>query len=311
MPRITVLMPAYNAAEEIGSALQSLRGQSFGDFEVLVIDDASTDGTGAVVEAFADPRFRLERNERNVGPAACFNRYLPAVASPLVARMDADDICDPRRLELQVAFLERHPEVAVLGSRARSLRADGSTTDFSDFAHPLRHEEIAVVSLFSAPLVNPTVMFNRPALEGVDHSYRPDYVPASDYELWVRLLPAVRFAALPQRLLTYRRHATQMSTVRRRHQIAKGDLVRLVALRRLGVPLAAEDLAVHMAIVPGRRRPTSALVARAEAWFERLRLYNEPYRFYDPEALAAALAQRLEDLRRRAAREAVSVNTAG
>lgn len=303
MPRISVLMPAYNAAGEIGAALQSLLDQSFADFEVLVVDDASADETAAVVESFADPRIRLERNERNLGLPGSLNRLLPRVSSPLIARMDADDLCDPKRFELQCAFLERQPEVGVLGSRAWSLRADGSVGGFADFSHPLEHEAIAAASLFGAPLVHPSVMINRAAVPEAALHYRSDYVPAADYELWVRLLPQVRFAALPQRLLGYRRHGSQISTARRVQQIAKGDLVRLTALRRLGVPLAAEDLAVHLAIVPGRRRPTPALAARAEAWFERLRLYNEPYRFYDPEALAAALAQRLEDLRRRAARQ--------
>lgn len=303
MPRITVLMPAYNAAEEIGAALQSLLDQSFADFEVVVVDDASADATAAVVEAFADPRIRLERNERNLGLPASLNRLLPRVSSPLIARMDADDLCDPQRFALQAAFLERHPEVGVLGSRAWSLRADGSVGGFADFSHPLVHEEIAVASLFGAPLVHPSVMINRAAVADADLHYRPDYVPAADYELWVRLLPRVRFAALPQRLLGYRRHGGQISTARRVQQIAKGDLVRLTALRRLGVPLAAEDLAVHLAIVPGRRRPTSALAARAEAWFERLRLYNESHRFYDPEALTLGLSQRLDYLRRQIERD--------
>ena len=119
MPRVVVLMPVYNAERYIDSAVRSILQQSFQDVQLLIIDDASSDQSLEVVQHFRDSRIRLEQNERNLGLAATLNRGLQLADCEYLVRMDADDRSLPRRLELQVGFMDSCPEIGVSGTWMR------------------------------------------------------------------------------------------------------------------------------------------------------------------------------------------------
>src|SRR5438093_1473162 len=112
-PTATILLPTYNAAAWLGGAIDSLLGQSYRDFELLVIDDGSTDQTPSLLNTYKDDRIRVLRHEHNSGLIASLNHGIDVAKGKFIARMDADDVSHPRRLERQLAFLERHPEVGV------------------------------------------------------------------------------------------------------------------------------------------------------------------------------------------------------
>ena len=127
MPKVSVVMPAYNAEAYIGAAMESILSQSFGDFEFLILNDCSTDGTEAIIQSYDDPRIVYIKNEKNMGVAATLNKGLAAAQGEYIARMDADDFSLPQRFEKQVAYLDAHPEVVVLGTQVQffSDRGDG------------------------------------------------------------------------------------------------------------------------------------------------------------------------------------------
>src|SRR5215831_13027957 len=119
-PDVTVLLPVYNGEAYLPATIDSVLAQTYGRFELLIVDDGSTDRTTAIARAYDDPRVRVERFEANRGLSAALNRGLQVAAAPLIARQDADDVSRPDRLEAQVAFLRADDDVALLGSQARA-----------------------------------------------------------------------------------------------------------------------------------------------------------------------------------------------
>ncbi|MCX7819971.1 MAG: glycosyltransferase [Kiritimatiellae bacterium] len=206
-PRVSVLMPCRNARSTIERAVESLRRQTLADFEVVVVDDGSTDGTGAWLREYArrDHRFRVMRSKSRPGLVAALNEGLSRCRAPYVARMDADDIAHPRRLELQAAFLDAHPEVAVVAARVRAAGdppGPGWRRYVSWVNRPLHHGAIVRNLLIESPLPHPSVMVRRRWYQRVG-GYR-EFDGPEDYDLWLRMWRAgAKFARLPDVLLDW------------------------------------------------------------------------------------------------------------
>jgi glycosyltransferase involved in cell wall biosynthesis len=230
LPQVTVIMAAHNAEAYVGRALRSLQAQTFRDFEVVVVDDASTDGTAQVVAGMDDPRVVLVHLTANVGPAAARNVALKRARAPLVAVLDADDVAWPQRLEAQVAFLAAHPEVDVLGGQIRVIDQNGRV--LGRRLYPLGHSEIVRSLPRLDPLAHSTVTA-RTAVVRAAGGYPP--LPQSqDYALWCVLArrDAV-FANLPLPLCDYRVHPQSM-----KHMRTRQTLRRTIAIQRQYYPVA-------------------------------------------------------------------------
>lgn len=210
IPRISVIMSVFNAEWHLADAIRSILDQTFTDFEFLIVDDGSRDGSAKIMDAFAaaDSRIRVIRQE-NRGLIASLNRMLDEARAPLVARMDADDISLPTRFERQVAFLNEHADHAVVGTNTHELDEQGTIFECTDL-HPLDHPSIARAMEHRSPICHPSVMMRRDAILAVG-GYRLPYVHCEDYDLWLRLLERTRLANLPDRLLLYRRSPGQVS----------------------------------------------------------------------------------------------------
>jgi glycosyltransferase involved in cell wall biosynthesis len=216
-PEVSVLLPCYNAAAFLPTCLSSLFEQSFDRFEVVAVDDGSQDRTSLVLEESArrDRRLRvIHRDHRGV--ATALRIATEEARAPIVARMDADDICRPERLAVQVDFLRRHPEVGVVGSRARFFPRDGLTDGllrYESWVNGLLSHEQMVKDLFvESPLPHPSVMMRRECLDRVG-GYREKGWP-EDYDLWMRMARAgVGFAKAPQELLWWRDRPERASRV--------------------------------------------------------------------------------------------------
>lgn len=207
MPKVSVVMPAYNAENYIAQAIDSILAQSFRDFEFLILNDCSTDGTEALICAYNDPRIVYLKNDKNMGVAATLNKGLAAAKGEYIARMDADDISLPERFEKQVAYLDAHPDVTVLGTHVECFSSQGSGPLVQYRGSPA---QMRIDLLFSSALAHPSVMLRRqPILElgGYDSSYEG----MEDYELWCRVAEISDLAVLPQVLLRYRLHPAQVT----------------------------------------------------------------------------------------------------
>ena len=208
VPRVAVLLPAYNAADTLPAAIASVQAQTEADWELLVVDDGSTDGTGEAIAAAAraDRRVRALRHDSNRGIVAALTTGLAAAAAPLVARLDADDLCQPRRLALQAGFLDAHPEIGLVGCRVAfggDRRRQAGYAMHVDWANGLLTTgEIGLNRFVESPFPHPSVMFRRDLAERFG-GYRDGPFP-EDYELWLRWLDAgVAMAKVPETLLVW------------------------------------------------------------------------------------------------------------
>ncbi len=214
---VSVLMPVYNGERYLRAAVDSILGQSFTDFEFLIVDDGSTDGTRAVLAGIDDPRLRVIANERNMGVTKTLNVGLEAVRGRYVARFDADDIAHPERLAEQVAFLEANPDVVLLGSGYVSI--DDAGHQVERVARPMADAEFRWTALLHSPVIHPSVMF-RASLTGQGRLRYDEHADAEDYDMWVRMLAFGAGARLGRPLVTWRRHAGAIGVARRRQQMA-------------------------------------------------------------------------------------------
>lgn len=213
VPQISIVMSVYNRAFYIEDALCSIIGQSFSDFELIIVDDGSTDETVEIIREYTDKRIRLYCREHdfieslNFGISLAKGRY--------IVRMDADDKMYPDRLAEQYLFMEEHPDIAVCGSWARTFG-----TDEKYIEPPTSHVDICAGLFNQNVLVNPSVMIRKQAIMDFleikkrKHLYEADFIYAEDYKLWVDLvLSGFRLANIPKVLLLYRYSDTQVTSV--------------------------------------------------------------------------------------------------
>jgi hypothetical protein len=182
---ITVLMPAHNAAAFIGAAIESVLTQSFTDFELLIINDGSTDETEAVIRQFSDERIVLV-HQPQAGIAAALNKGLALARAPLVARFDADDICLPNRLQLQYDFIQAHPDHAIVGCDVDYMDAHGGYV----FTHPMpAHSDAGIrqLPLHLCPFIHSGVLFAKAAIVQAG-GYNEHAHTFEDHFLWTKVL---------------------------------------------------------------------------------------------------------------------------
>lgn len=207
-PAVTVLIPAHNAGAFLREAVDSILGQTFTDFECLVIDDGSTDGTVEALHAIADPRLRIERNPRNLGLIATLNHGLALARAPLLARMDADDVALPRRLEAQVTAFAADPELTLLGTWALEIDTLGKTA--APMRTPTGHHNILRAVLRNNAFIHPSVMARTAVLRELG-GYPSSALHAEDYALWLKVVTRFKTDNLAEPLLKYRIHPGQVS----------------------------------------------------------------------------------------------------
>ena len=285
---MTVLLPAYNGGELLREAVDSVLAQTYRDFELLVVDDCSSDGSADYLAGHDDPRVRLLRNERNLGQVPTLNRGLAEARGAYVARLDQDDACLPERLERQVAVLDSSPRVAAVGAFMDLRDGDGRPAgrlgrrvdDGADFVFLLLANQL--------PLTHPTVVFRRePALELGGYDVELRY--AEDQDLWRRLaLAGWEARVVPEPLVRYRVHEGQQSHRHSDEQQANN----LAALDRFVAELVgdADARALRLLLTwddafwEGCR--TRAAARRAAAALERLVGEAPPRLGLDPPAAA-------------------------
>ncbi|MFH1998098.1 MAG: glycosyltransferase, partial [Planctomycetota bacterium] len=207
-PEISVIMSVYNGMPYLRQALDSIRDQTFTDFEFIIHDDGSTDGTLSLLESYDDDRIMLLKSDVNIGLSKALNRCIEKTSGTYIARMDADDISDPTRLEKQLAMMRDDLSIGVLFTCYRLIDQDGKTTQ--DIPIPLSPEAIYMELFFNNCLVHGSSMI-RKALLDEEGGYNENYEAAQDYELWNRLKNRARFMMLPEILYASRSHPASIS----------------------------------------------------------------------------------------------------
>jgi glycosyltransferase involved in cell wall biosynthesis len=281
---ISVLMPVHDGERFVGEAIASVLAQTFGDFELIVVDDASTDGTASVLASLADARVSVVRNETRRGIAGSLNRALDLARGRFVARADADDVNLPGRFARQLAFLAAHPRVALCGTWIRMF-SEGWQRDRRLETGP---ERMRCALLMYNVLSHPTAMWRREVFEAHGLRYDATLRTAEDYDLWARASHRVALGNVPDILLRYRVHDAQVGQVARAERLAEGERIRAAQLRRLGVALAASELAFHHALSTGETDLDPRL---APSWLRKILDANARARLYDQRVLRRLLVE--------------------
>jgi glycosyltransferase involved in cell wall biosynthesis len=290
-PQVSVLIIVHNRAHTIGAAVRSVLAQTFSDFELIVVDDGSTDETTAVVEGFGDPRLRLIRTSRNQGIPLARNRALSEARGRFIAWLDSDDLCHPERLAVQRDVLLQCPHLAMIGSGARKIRADGTLMKAARV--PVRtHEEIRALLLFRSAFQQSSIFGRVEALREVP--YDPDFSVCEDVDMFVRLTERYRAANLPNFLIARRLHGGQ--TVRKKVEIIheRQGAISARLLDRLGLSVGPADLRRHVLLgkADGELQ-TDALLDWAEAWMAKIEEANRRRPLFAPIALRSCLERLL------------------
>lgn len=219
---ISVLMPVYNGSDFLNEAIDSILNQTYSNFELIIIDDGSNDKSIDIIRSYKDQRIKLYQNENNKGLIYTLNKGLSLANGKYIARMDADDICLPNRLEVQINFLESNPEIAILGGSFIYLN-----TNFEKH-FPLSDEKIRVLLLERTSFAHPCVVLRKSAIEEKKLSYDERYNFAEDYHLWTMAsITNLKMANLDDVLIYYRQHTNQISSAKFEQQKEITDKIRL------------------------------------------------------------------------------------
>lgn len=214
IPAISVIMPVYNTAQYLREAIDSILNQTFTDFEFIIIDDASTDGSNEIIKSYSDNRIILIENEVNRGIVYGLNYAISFAKGDYIARMDSDDISLSRRLEIQFEFLEKSKDIVLCGSNYSIIGTDKIV------CLPMLTNEIELELLYRNPIAHPTVMFRNNFFKLYRLTFDISFTHAEDYDLWSRVSRVGKIYNIPLVLLKYRVHDGQISITHQKSQIS-------------------------------------------------------------------------------------------
>ena len=312
-PLVSVILAAHDAERFLPLAVESVLRQTVADLELVVVDDASTDATPELLSGIDDSRLIVLRHGERLGLAACLNKALEHAHGRYVARLDADDVAVPRRLERQLARIGSSPPVAVLGGAA--LELDGAGRPGALHLMPAGPAAVRWAALFSSPFFHPSVLVEREVLDEHGLRYDAEYLESEDYDLWTRLLAVADGDNLPVPLVLYRVHEGQAS--RRRRDLQR-ELQLRVALReiaRVAPELTPEQAELAWRVGAGEAIVDVDLDDAAAASIELVRAFERtqpgdprPARESAARALARVAARSRGSARGRVLREALRLD---
>lgn len=221
---VTIILPVYNCERYLKESLHSIINQTYNMMEIIVINDGSTDSTERIISDFLSDDRIIFINRENRGLVYSLNEGIKLAKGEYIARMDADDIAEINRIELQVAFLEKNPDVSILGTRVNLINESGNHVGVCH--RPVSHSKIMTYFIYGSPIAHPSVVFNMKNIRKEDLYYSDNAYPAEDLELWLRLSNSYNFCNMKERLLKYRLNSIGVSNSNKNKQIEKSTIIR-------------------------------------------------------------------------------------
>ncbi|WP_025685230.1 glycosyltransferase family 2 protein [Paenibacillus maysiensis] len=291
MPRASVILPVYNSAAFVLLAIHSILVQSYSDFELIVIDDGSTDGSALLISQITDPRVIKIFHSTNRGLIATLNEGLNKATGEYVVRMDSDDISTPDRLAVQISFMDQNPLIDVCG--AAFTTSSGGVLK----VNPASHDEIKTWLLFHCCMCHPATIIRNSMIHRLGIQYDSNYPHAEDYELWNRLASQVQMANLPINLLYYRQHNGQVSNQHKAIQDATARRVRQRQFSQMGLELSDEENQIMLDILEFKINPYDYnSYAKALGFANWVLDQNSKYLVYNQELLNMAFSRCISHL---------------
>ncbi len=287
-PKVTVVMPAYNAETYLRQAIDSILNQTFNDFELLIINDGSTDATFDIINSYNDNKIRLINNEKNIGLVEVRNLGVYESKGKYIAFLDADDIAYPARLSEQVNFLDHNYSFGMIGSSIELIYEKGLSPG-KVMKYPADSEMIPSLLLFGNYFAQSSLMIRKDILPTAP--YR-EYPGTEDYDLWIRIANTHKIWNLPLVLVKYRIHTASIS-------LEKADVieeyVRTIVtnyLASIGVTPSKSELDVHRKIGSLKFPATHEFLLEAETWLLRLFLANSTACFFKSPCFECCLGEK-------------------
>jgi glycosyltransferase involved in cell wall biosynthesis len=206
---ITVILPVYNAANYLLEAIESILNQSFKDFELIIINDGSTDDSEIIINSILDKRIRYIKNDGNKGLIYTLNRGIEEATGVYIVRMDADDVSLPTRFEKQYAYMEQNPDVGACGTYAAYIG-----NRIGVWQYPVLDTEIRYRLMWGSSIIHPSAIIRKSVLTQHNIKYNEQYLAAEDYKLWVDIAKVSKLYNIPEILLQYRTHNKQVTTTK-------------------------------------------------------------------------------------------------
>lgn len=250
-PLISVCVPVYNRQEFIKDALESVLQQTYRHFEIIVIDDGSTDQSIDLVKSINDSRISIYENGENKGVVYSRNRYLTEAGGEFIAMLDSDDIWNEEKLKKQVRFLTTNPDFGICGTWGVRRQSEKRDTLWSMAE---TDEEIRVQMLWSCPIIHSSLMIRRSILDRYDIRYDQAYANSEDYELLRRLLRHTKAYCLPDPLVVYNLHPQQLSSQKNSFQLRNAERILENYFRDLGIELTPEQRKLFLKVYSFRFR---------------------------------------------------------
>ncbi len=267
-PTVSVILPVFNGQKHLHDAIESILGQTFTDFELVIVNDGSYDKSVEIIDTYCadDARvIRVENSAEDKGLVGALNLGMSIARGKFIARMDADDIAYPNRLGRQVNFLEVNQDIDLCGSWVKPFGKVSHTV----WQYPLTHAEIALRLLFNNAFAHPSIMFRKELL-AAGYRYDRNYPHAEDYELFTRLSDHVTYANIPEVLLQYRTHEQNVGTV---HSVAQQETAKRIQTRELakkGIFPNERELLIHRQLEVGGYPKTEEFLAECKLWLARV-----------------------------------------
>lgn len=236
-PLISVVMPVYNGEKYLREAIDSILNQTFKYFELLLINDASTDNSEKIINSYNDSRIIYIKNEQNLGLIKTLNKGLDLAKGEFVARMDQDDISHSERFEKQLIIFKKNPEIGVCGTWFTLFRENHEDKIIE---HPEYNDSIKIGLLTSCCIGHPTVMMRKKAIE--NYRYDVNYQAAEDFELWTRLVRVTKFYNIQESLLKYRFHSSNISVLENSVQVTNTKIITGNQLKYIDIANSEENI---------------------------------------------------------------------
>lgn len=275
-PKISVVMPLYNCEKYIESAVDSVLNQTFTDFELLLINDASSDRTPEIIDMYAnkDSRVRAIHNEKNLHIGGSLNKGISLSNANVIARMDGDDLCMPTRFEEQYKLLTSNTALGVVGCNMVVMDEDG--VEFDKRAYQTDSKKLKSLMFRYSPFAHPTTMFKKEAFEYAG-GYNPKMSPTEDLDLWFKIGKKYEFSNVPKYLFKYRVFSESSSNKKLRNLEIKVLSIRFNAVKNLGYQPSISDYIynffqlVTIYLMPIKLRYTSFNYLRNEGFKEKIK----------------------------------------
>lgn len=234
-------MPVFNAEKYLQEAIDSIIQQSFTDWELIIINDGSSDSSEDIIKSYTDTRIKYYQNEKNTGLISTLNKGIDLCQGEYIARMDADDISEKERFNIQITFLKENKEYAMCGSYAKVI--DENNNQIGKILNLSTNNYLQINLLFSVPFIHPSIMIRSDVLK--KNYFNSEYKHAEDYELWCRIANSYKVANIPKFLLKYRWHTTNVSVTNAEIQENIKNRIIFQQLQNIKLQPSEKELLLH------------------------------------------------------------------